>query len=263
MTKNWETTEGSVINKLQMLLPHGFTATQTGGNNSTLPDGLILKDGKNFKRVEIKQLPSVAGVQTVVRKDPASNIYSSLQQQSYTKLMLDLVELYQNKLNQQIELPEAHAKIAYEAFEEKYRSNGVGLLIGISDNETIACVPTKKFLAERFNPSFIVRHKKSGSSALPKSLYPFIKTYLPATSTYFEGHKIFIKDLTSIPRINSILNKVNENIWINDSGEIRKLGSTNNLTAMLSLSLKDNLNSSFKLSDSQLVAAIMEETPAF
>lgn len=266
MTINWRDAEALALAKVRSVLPDSFTVIKTGGSNPTMPDGLILQDGVPFRQFEVKIIPSAAGVQTVLSEKSATHQplnsfdvatksdeeflrFESKQKLAFTPKMLELV----NRVSPQFGVPYLlsgdYSMQAFEIFETKYVNNGTEFIIGIIDGEVMACLTSASKLSEVFTPVLTVRAKRSGSRALSKKFHEFI---LDSFDTHIvSGRKVFLDDVNDVIPARELINEVFDNIWVNNYGEFRTLGKTNNLTALLSLQLKnENIN---PVSDAELM----------
>lgn len=235
----------------------------TGESNSTRPDVNITKNGQDFKKIEAKSIPSAAGVQTVVEQDSKGR-YISNQDEEFTKYVVALANLNIMDDGKSKALDGYQALLAFDAFERKYASNEVALFIGQYPNELfVACKPTKEELAERFIPRIEVRNKKSGSTRLPKYLVDPVKNVLQdyviqeregkAYLLYASTHKL--DDANA--KLEQASKQLGCRIQINKHGEIRRLGTTEHVTAILSLDPKPNLHDSFFLTDEEVTQLVV------
>lgn len=266
---SWSRIERAAKERIEAVLTalHGarFTVFGLGGNDSTAPDVRVVDSvSGSVCNVEVKLLPSVAGIQVVVAEENGSLVLNNGVMHSFDEIVLALGNKFINFLNETIVLTGSDAVQALKAFELKYREENVHLFLGFvnSFNGFIGCKPTVVELDKLLTPCITVRRKKSGSARLPARLFETVGNVLrnAGLSIVKVDGKTFIQfsDAGKIATANQTLSSLGENVWVNSEGEIRKLSSTNNLNILLSFKVKDSVNVDSVLSDEMLEKLILQ-----
>lgn len=240
---DWQSVEALALAKVESLVPANYEVLGVGGSNSTVPDGVILKDGELFKRFEVKKIPSAAGVQVVVRFDEEEGKFISSQRKPFTSGVLGLVNEIRPEFGEPVQLEDSLAFEALQAFGSKYSHNGAQFFVGVSEDGVIHASGTDaESLEALYKPVLTVRPKRSGSRALPKKSHAFMSENFDVHVV--GGRKMFLDNLDDVEPVRELIDELGEGLWVNDFGEFRKLGTTRNVTALLSLQfVVDSVNS--------------------
>lgn len=262
MNSKWDQTELTLVDELNTHLPVEYTAIRTGGSDSTQPDIAVHKNGTLHVNAEVKLLPSVAGIQTVITTN-IHNEFTTTQKYPYSPHMLLITQSFPEAHGTKPQLlPKELHTIGYEALEQKYSHTNTRYLIGDTGtnnpNRYIICETSIEDLQKHLTLSFIVRKKKSGSSPLPTKMRTEIEQFLTTqqVNIHYVNNRLHVMNLNLIPAIQAELNEYGDNLFINKTGEIRKLGSTNNLTALLSLGLNPAIDNNDLLTGKQIADII-------
>lgn len=254
--QTWSDIEKTAQQELQGRLPYNYKVSNSGLSNSTDTDLTVLKDGTVHRRLEVKKLPSVAGVQTVLKEDTNGD-YVSSQGMVFTQTMISLANREKGSLNRRVVLAGESEELAFRAFQQKYTSDSVDFILGFTGDDILVSLTKYESMKEIFNTHLIIRPKKSGSARLSKANYELIKGDIEQFSFTGNKGKIQTENLLEIPEIQKTLDKYNRNLYINKTGEIRQLSNTNNLTMLLSLSARENLPESNRKSYDEIAKMLI------
>lgn len=242
--KNWQEIEKFVYEKVSILLGPNYTIEHTGGHNSNALDIYILdKQRQMFKNIEVKKLPSIAGVQVVIKLNDKGNfVYNKSEQapELFAELLISLANKYKDQQNIPISLSGDDATEAFAIFETKYKKKNTGLIIGVADGLLFASFATAEEMQNYYIPVLTIRIKQSGSRPAPKFQHALIRKKLEDIPLEVSPKgRLILPDSSLTPLANAkILNDTDlDGIWISPNGEIKKSGTTRNLNAMLSLKL--------------------------
>jgi hypothetical protein len=256
---SWEKLEHKVEHEIKKLLPAGYAVEGLGSSNSNTTDVKIMNSmtGEEYG-VEVKQLPSAAGIQLVVEKTENGYVMTNEGQKNipYLQKFLNLVNKHYITNNvstrSSVKLKGEDKKIACAVFTEKYAhmsppasfiaaSTAKNVNNSLTGNK-IAAVPTdSNSIEEAFHIVLTVRAKKSGSTrANNKTVEEFNRFNTQygwgGTVKHFAG-KNYVHNIDNVEQANSILKP--HRLFINNKKELRKLGDTNNTTALMSLTNGD------------------------
>lgn len=268
---SWRNTEQAAIRKLQTAFnsvhPGQYEVMQLGGFNSLNPDWQVVETstGSVICKGETKLLPSVAGLQIVVRHDPNEGlVLNNDTVEGLTVSTVDRVlalgdKYYASAPNQTVDLVGVEARIVFEAFTQKYASSNVGVFVGFHEGNMIAFKPTVEEFTKHVTPRVTVRHKKSGSSRMPASVFEQVDSYLSQHGVLLTraSGKTFIPENVEADRVNSLIAGLGLNLWVNTAGEVRKLSNTNNLNILFSFKAKTGVDNVFNITDENLVKLIL------
>lgn len=257
----WTEAEQKITDKVNCFLPADYKAIPTGKSNSKHSDTHIVKDGNvSCGYIETKIIPSVAGVQAVVKYDdnqPNLLVPNSTKNvSSHTAALVDLANsqvFIPGKVYQLYGVP---ADEAFKIFVDKYKEMKVLLFAGIiSDKKLVAFNPSIENFQKHFSPSIILRPKRSGSRDVPTRDRQALVNYFREFSTVTEGKKFRFMDLEEVPFANEFINIQqpfpDKSIWVNSEGVVKVLGKTNNLNILLSLGLSPMIKEERFLTDEQ------------
>lgn len=259
---SWLRLESFVEGELRDVLPAGYVVEGLGVSNSNTTDVKVsnVLSGDVFG-VEVKQLPSAAGVQLVVVGNGDGFVMSDANQVGvdYLAQMLGLVNKHYGvggkSLGSEVKLSGADKQVACEIFAEKHSTmSPVVKMVAVStvknvksgfSSSKLAAVPSDAVsIGEAFNFTLSVRGKKSGSSrANSKTVSEFNRVAEVngwEVTVVHRGGKHFVAGLNDVDAANTVLK--NDRLYVNPKGELRKLGVTNNTTALLALTVGESYN---------------------
>lgn len=257
---SWLGLENTVEKVLKIFLEPEHTVVKSGENDSNTTDVYVESSSGETFGVEVKQIPSAAGVQIVIKKNPEGEYVLNSEHNGsveHAKNFLQIINKHFNKgyTVKKINLTGEDKNIAAQIFVNKYNTMSPPVKIVVASTvkggtkklqaKDLAAVPvTAEGLMDAFNIELSVRLKKSGSTKAGlkdveqfKQLNSINNWGLPLTpKKTINKTKQYIPHGTpeeAVTKINQSLS--DHRLYINEHKELRKLSGTNNTTAMLSL----------------------------
>ncbi|MBC9705766.1 MAG: hypothetical protein H9W81_12515 [Enterococcus sp.] len=259
--KSWQESQKDGGLFIAQLLPAGYIVIETGDNSNNADYKILDKNGTLLGYGEGKQDRSAGSGQLVVEETISGYVFSNKSNEianPYNQDLVDLVNAFtQNSDNSRkriVDLDAAGSTVVRNWLSWHWNNKEVKVFY-LTDNK---CSFERLTLFENiFNDIIPVlnvpRPKKSGSNTLPKKDRPGIKKILEKKY----GDKIIVRDdqegmFVTFPdsAVSNVRFEYNESMYFlsnktskrkkNEQFEIRKLGTTNNLTIIMSMKMKSN-----------------------
>lgn len=240
-----------------------FSVQRFGGMDSTKPDIRItsLATG-NYFWVEVKQIPSIAGMQLPLKyaKDRwIANQDKLVTDSPWLQTLVDLANEYSSSASEMMpkrQLTDGDPNIfpIMQAFEKKYLSaqnGGVRLFMGIiNKGSTIIVSDTKaESLMEYYTPVLEIRKKKSGTSNLVLDSASKLRLQkagivlmeAAGTASGRGNLKYYFHNAADKGKAETILGLEGRLHISKTDGSIKKTSNTNNVNIIVSFSVRDNI----------------------
>lgn len=252
---SWENFENECCEYLKKTYgTSNLTIKQTGGSDSTMPDIQILKNGKEFINLEVKEPDAQSGQFVVLEDDIKSTfVYSGnnkTPQNQYTQKILDeMNNNYSNYSNPgtkgvTINVP---AEVSYKWIISYYLNIKKSTFVMTKWGTSFIIIPTQS-LSEYFDVEAVYRVKKSGSSNAKQKDFTIIKKLLNTKNVKYsnlhssEEGKIIVTLPDCIETTFTIQSSPKDFFFRKKSNQdyiVTKLSNTKNANVIFTISLKE------------------------